>query len=181
MSRIGNKIIPLPAGVSVAVNGRNVVLKSAKGSVERTVPEGIAVAVGAGGLTLSTERGGDRRYRALHGLTRSLLANSVQGLSKGFQRTLEVVGVGYRAELKGKDLNLALGYSHPIVFPLPEGVTAKVTDRPVKITLESADKAVLGQTIAKLRALRPPEPYKGKGVRNEGEVIKLKVGKTGLK
>jgi large subunit ribosomal protein L6 len=181
MSRIGNKIIPLPTGVSASINGQSVVLKSAKGSVERTLPEGIAAAVASGGLTLTTERSDDRKYRALHGLTRSLIANSVQGLSKGFQHTLEIVGVGYRAELKGRELVLALGYSHPIVFPLPEGVTAKVTDRPVKINLEAVDKAVLGQTIAKLRAFRPPEPYKGKGVRNEGEVIKLKVGKTGLK
>jgi large subunit ribosomal protein L6 len=181
MSRIGKKIIPLPAGVSATIDGRTVHIKSPKGVVQRVLPDGIDAALGAGGLALSTERGDDRRVRALHGLTRSLIANSVEGLSKGFQRTLEIIGVGYRAELKGRDLVLALGYSHPIVFPLPEGVTAKVTDRPVKIALESADKAVLGQTVAKLRALRAPEPYKGKGVRNEGEVIKLKVGKTGLK
>lgn len=181
MSRIGKKLIPLPAGVSAAIDGRTVQLRSAKGTVARSLPDGIEASLAAGGLSLTVHRTGDRRVRALHGLTRSLIANSVEGLSKGFQRNLEIVGVGYRAELKGQDLVLALGYSHPIVFPLPEGVTAKVTDRPVKISLEGADKAVLGQTVAKLRALRAPEPYKGKGVRNEGEVIKLKVGKTGLK
>jgi large subunit ribosomal protein L6 len=181
MSRIGKKVIPLPAGVSASIDGQMVSLTSAKGAVQRAVPDGIEAAMAVGGLSLSVSRPGDRRVRALHGLTRSLLANSVEGLSKGFSRTLEIVGVGYRAELKGRDLVLSLGYSHPIVFPLPDGITAKVTDRPVKISLEGADKAVLGQTVAKLRALRAPEPYKGKGVRNEGEVIKLKVGKTGLK
>lgn len=181
MSRIGNKVIPLPSGVSASIDGRVVELKSSKGTVQRNLPDGIEASMSAGGLSLRAERSGDRRVRALHGLTRSLIANTVEGLSKGFQRNLEIVGVGYRAELKGRDLVLALGYSHPIVFPLPEGVTAKVTDRPVKISLEGTDKSVLGQTVAKLRALRAPEPYKGKGVRNEGEVIKLKVGKTGLK
>ncbi len=181
MSRIGKKVIPLPSGVSATVDGRTVRLKSARGTVERVLPVGIDASIANGALALHSEGGAAREARATHGLIRSLLANSVEGLSKGFQRNLEIVGVGYRAELKGRDLVLALGYSHPIVFPLPDGVSAKVTDRPVKISLEGVDKAVLGQTIAKLRALRPPEPYKGKGVRNEGEVIKLKVGKTGLK
>ncbi len=181
MSRIGKKVIALPGGVSATVDGRTVRLKSAKGTVERTLPAGIDASVTTGALALHSDGSGGREARATHGLLRSLLANSVEGLSKGFQRNLEIVGVGYRAELKGRDLVLALGYSHPIVFPLPDGVSAKVTDRPVKISLEGVDKAVLGQTVAKLRALRPPEPYKGKGVRNEGEVIKLKVGKTGLK
>ncbi|MFN7955491.1 MAG: 50S ribosomal protein L6 [bacterium] len=181
MSRIGKQVIPLPSGVSATVDGNTVRLKSSKGSVERVLPAGLEASVSNGALALRSDAAAGRQARATHGLMRSLLANSVEGLSKGFQRNLEIVGVGYRAELKGRDLVLALGYSHPIVFPLPEGVSAKVTDRPVKISLEGVDKAVIGQTVAKLRALRPPEPYKGKGVRNEGEVIKLKVGKTGLK
>jgi large subunit ribosomal protein L6 len=181
MSRIGKKKKHMPAGISATIDGRRIRLQGARGGVERVVPDGISVSLNDGALLVHADRPNDRKVRALHGLTRSLLANHVEGLSKGFQRTLEIVGVGYRAELKGRDLVLTLGHSHPITFPLPEGVTAKVTDRPVKIALEGPDKEVLGQTVARLRALRPPEPYKGKGVRREGEVIKLKVGKTGLK
>ncbi len=127
--------------------------------------------------TLVIERGSDEReVRALHGLARALVANMVNGVKDGFERKLEIIGIGYRAQMQGKAIQLALGYSHPIVFPLPEGVTAEI-DKQVSITLRGADKALLGQTAAKLRALRKPDPYKGKGIRYLGEVVRKKVGK----
>jgi large subunit ribosomal protein L6 len=119
----------------------------------------------------------DRRGRALHGLTRKLLANMVEGAARGFARTLEIVGVGYRAEVRGNALHLSLGYSHPIVYQLPPGVTASV-ERQTVVTLESADKQLLGQTAAEIRRLRPPEPYKGKGIRYQGEALRRKAGKA---
>jgi large subunit ribosomal protein L6 len=127
--------------------------------------------------TLVIERSGeDRRVRALHGLARALVANMVTGVKDGFERKLEIVGIGYRAQMQGKSIQLALGYSHPVLFPLPDGVTAEI-DRQVAITLRGPDKAVLGQTAAKLRALREPDPYKGKGIRYAGEQVRRKVGK----
>jgi large subunit ribosomal protein L6 len=139
------------------------------------VPEGVTLRVDDGHITV--ERSSDeRRVRALHGLTRALVANMVTGVKDGFERRLEIVGIGYRAQLQGKSLQLALGYSHPVLFALPDGVTAEV-ERQTAITLRAADKALLGQTAARLRALRKPDPYKGKGVKYAGEVIRRKVGK----
>ena len=181
MSRVGSKPIPVPQGVTVTPTGRSVLVKSAKGQFERPIPDGIELKIEDGTVQIANQRPNDRRLRALHGLTRSLVANDVLGLSAGWVRGLEIIGVGYRAELKGRSLNLSLGYSHPIDFPLPDGVEAEVQERPVRVTLRGADKQLLGQTAAKLRALRPPEPYKGKGVRYADEVVKTKVGKTGLK
>lgn len=175
MSRIGKKPIVVPAGVKIQVDGGTVRVEGPKGRLAQEVPEGVTLRVDDGHITV--ERSSDeRRVRALHGLTRALVANMVTGVKDGFERRLEIVGIGYRAQLQGKSLQLALGYSHPVLFALPDGVTAEV-DRQTAITLRAADKALLGQTAARLRALRKPDPYKGKGVKYADEVIRRKVGK----
>ncbi|HXH83843.1 MAG TPA: 50S ribosomal protein L6 [Candidatus Tectomicrobia bacterium] len=175
MSRIGKKPIAVPAGVKVQVDGASVRVEGPKGALTQPVPAGLTARVADGHIVV--ERSSDeRRARALHGLTRALIANMVTGVKDGFERKLDIVGIGYRAQVQGRNLQLALGYSHPVVFPLPEGVTAEV-DRQVAITLRSADKALLGQTAARLRALRKPDPYKGKGVKYAEEVLRRKVGK----
>jgi large subunit ribosomal protein L6 len=175
MSRIGKKPIPIPAGVKVQVAGPEVRAEGPKGRLAQVVPSGISAAVEDGRLMVARESDA-RTTRALHGLTRSLLANMVTGVKDGFERKLEIVGIGYRAQLQGKNIQLALGYSHPVVFPLPEGVTAEI-EKQTAITLRGADKALLGQTAAKLRELRKPDPYKGKGIKYAEEVIRRKVGK----
>ncbi len=175
MSRIGRKPIPVPPSVRVAVEGRDVKIEGPKGELSHSVPSVLTVGLKEGQLQVGRD-GDHRTVRALHGLTRSLLANMVQGVSQGFERKLEIVGIGYRAQLQGKNLQLALGYSHPVIFPLPDGIQAEV-DRQVLITLRGADKALLGQTAARLRSLRKPDPYKGKGIRYADEVIRRKVGK----
>ena len=175
MSRIGRKPIPIPAGVTVAVEGPTVRAQGPKGALRQTVPPALSVALTDNQLVVS--RGSDQAsVRALHGLVRSLLANMVLGVKSGFERKLEIVGIGYRAQLQGKAIQLALGYSHPIIFPLPDGVSAEI-DKQTLITLRAADKAVLGQTAAKLHDLRKPDPYKGKGIKYADEVIRRKVGK----
>jgi large subunit ribosomal protein L6 len=161
--------------VKVQLDGLTVRAEGPKGKLSQTVPDGLTPKVSDG--TLVIERSGeDRRVRALHGLARALVANMVTGVKDGFERKLEIVGIGYRAQMQGKSIQLALGYSHPVLFPLPDGVTAEI-DRQVAITLRGPDKAVLGQTAAKLRALREPDPYKGKGIRYAGEQVRRKVGK----
>jgi len=175
MSRIGKKPIPIPQGVKVQLDGLTVRAEGPKGKLSQVVPDGLTPKVADG--TLVIERSGeDRRVRALHGLARALVANMVTGVKDGFERRLDIVGIGYRAQMQGKNIQLALGYSHPIIFPLPDGVTAEI-DKQIAITLRGADKAVLGQTAAKLRALRKPDPYKGKGIKYANEVIRRKVGK----
>jgi large subunit ribosomal protein L6 len=175
MSRIGKKPIPIPQGVKVQLDGLTVRAEGPKGKLSQMVPDGLTPKVADG--TLVIERNGDdRRVRALHGLARALVANMVTGVKDGFERKLEIVGIGYRAQMQGKNIQLALGYSHPVIFPLPEGVTAEI-DRQVAITLRGPDKAVLGETAAKLRSLRKPDPYKGKGIRYAGEQVRRKVGK----
>jgi large subunit ribosomal protein L6 len=175
MSRIGKKPIPVPQDVKIAVDGNTVRVEGPKGQLSQRVPDNVSIKVEAGVLTV--DRNSDHRnVRALHGLTRSLLANMVHGVKDGFERKLEIVGIGYRAQLTGKNLQLALGYSHPVIFPLPDGVQAEV-ERQVSITLKGADKALLGQVAAKLRALRKPDPYKGKGIKYAEEHIRRKVGK----
>jgi large subunit ribosomal protein L6 len=159
----------------VQVDGGVVRAEGPKGKLSQPVPSGLTATLRDGHLVI-TRAGDDRRVRALHGLTRALVANMVAGVKDGWERKLEIVGIGYRAQLQGRALQLALGYSHPVIFPLPEGVTAEV-ERQTAITLRSPDKAVLGQTAAKLRMLRRPDPYKGKGIRYSGEVIRRKVGK----
>ena len=175
MSRIGKQPIPIPQGVKIQIEGLTVRAEGPKGKLSQPVPTGLTTRVADG--TIVIERAGDdRRVRALHGLARALVANMVTGVKDGFERRLDIVGIGYRAQMQGRNIQLALGYSHPIIFPLPDGVTAEI-DKQVAITLRGADKAVLGQTAAKLRALRKPDPYKGKGIKYANEVIRRKVGK----
>jgi len=175
MSRIGKQPIRIPAGVKVQVEGLTVRAEGPRGKLAQPVPAGLTPRVADG--TVVIERGSDERHvRALHGMARALVANMVNGVKDGFERRLEIVGIGYRAQMQGKAIQLALGYSHPIVFPLPDGITAEI-DKQTAITLRGADKALLGQTAAKLRALRKPDPYKGKGIRYLGEVVRRKVGK----
>jgi len=175
MSRIGKKPIPVPAGVKVAMEDGTVKVEGPKGKLAQAIPAGLSVRMDGNVLTVG--RSSDHRtVRALHGLIRSLLANMVHGVKDGFERKLEIVGIGYRAQVQGKNLQLALGYSHPVIFPLPDGVQAEV-DRQVSIPLKGPDKALLGQLAAKLRELRKPDPYKGKGIKYAEEHIRRKVGK----
>jgi large subunit ribosomal protein L6 len=176
MSRIGRLPIPIPKGVTVKHEAGAVLVEGPKGKDRHTMPPRISVSLNDGTVVVQRE-GDDRQTRALHGLTRKLLSNSVTGLSTGFTRTLEIVGVGYRAEARGKALHLSLGYSHPIVYQLPPGIEAKV-ERQVVITLEGNNRQVLGEVAAQIRALRPPEPYKGKGIKFAGEIIRRKAGKA---
>jgi len=176
VSRIGKLPVTIPAGVKVAVDADGVRVEGPKGKLQVAVPSQVEVRV-EGNLLRVERRTEDRKIRALHGLTRKLLANMTQGVSQGFTRVLDINGVGYRAEVKGQELHMTLGYSHPVVFPLPPGVTAAV-ERQVIITLSSADRQVLGEAAAKIRSLRPPEPYKGKGIKYREEVIKRKAGKA---
>jgi large subunit ribosomal protein L6 len=175
MSRIGKQPIRIPQGVKVQVDGLTVRAEGPKGKLAQPVPTGLTPRLADGTIVIDRE-GEDRRVRALHGLARALVANMVAGVTDGFERKLEIVGIGYRAQMQGKSIQLALGYSHPVLFPLPDGVTAEI-DKQTAITLRGPDKAVLGQTAAKLRALREPDPYKGKGIRYAGEVVRRKVGK----
>jgi large subunit ribosomal protein L6 len=176
MSRIGKLPVAVPSGVKVAIDGGAVRLEGPKGKLATSVPPGVTVKVD--GNFVRVERAGEeRKLRALHGLTRKLIANMAQGVSQGFTRVLDINGVGYRAEVKGQEVHMTLGYSHPVVFPLPQGVTASV-ERQVIITLTSADRQLLGEMAAKIRNLRPPEPYKGKGIKYREEVIRRKAGKA---
>ena len=176
MSRIGRLPISIPDGVKVALEPGAVRVEGPKGKLRADIPPGIQVKL-EGSLVRVVREAEERNIKALHGLTRKLIANMVEGVSRGFDRVLEINGVGYRAEIKGTEIHITLGYSHPIVFPLSPGVTAKV-DRQTLITLHGADKQLLGESAAILRGLRPPEPYKGKGVKYREEVIKRKAGKT---
>jgi large subunit ribosomal protein L6 len=175
MSRIGKKPVPIPQGVKVQVVDGTVRAEGPKGKLSQPIPSPLSAKVDGGALVIARPDD-DRKVRALHGLTRALMANMVFGVKDGFERKLEIVGIGYRAQLQGKAIQLALGYSHPVIFPLPDGVQAEV-DRQVSITLKGADKALLGQVAAKLRALRKPDPYKGKGIKYAEEHIRRKVGK----
>jgi large subunit ribosomal protein L6 len=177
VSRIGKRPIPIPDGVELAIDGRNVTAKGPKGSLQWTLPEGILASMSDGVVRL--ERSGeDRTTRAMHGLAGALVSNMVEGVSKGFTKTLEIVGVGYRAAAKGRGVDLSLGHSHSIHYDPPEGVTIEVP-APNKLVISGIDKQMVGQVAAELRRMRPPEPYKGKGVRYEGEIIRRKAGKTG--
>ena len=175
MSRIGRQPVSIPQGVKLNLDGAVVRAEGPKGKLSQPIPAGLSAKIENNQLLISRS-GDDRKVRALHGLARALMFNMVMGVKDGFERKLEIVGIGYRAQLQGRAIQLALGYSHPVIFPLPEGVTAEI-DRQVSITLRGADKAVLGQTAAKLRALREPDPYKGKGIRYANEVVRKKVGK----
>src|ERR1700751_5858257 len=177
MSRIGNKVIPVPSGVKIQVKDGAVEVQGPKGKMNVRVPAGIHFEQKDG--TLVAKRDSEER-RALHGLAPALVANAVTGVTQGFKRELDIVGVGYRAEVKGKNLVLALGYSHPIEFPIPEGIQIAV-EKQTHLTVTGADKNQVGQVAANLRALRPPDPYKQKGVRITGERLKKKAGKAGAK
>jgi large subunit ribosomal protein L6 len=176
MSRIGKLPVPIPSGVKVAVADGGIRLEGPKGKLQAPVPAGVTIKVDGNVVRVEREQD-ERKVRALHGLTRKLIANMAQGVSQGFTRVLEINGVGYRAEVKGQEIHLTLGYSHPVVFPLAPGVTASV-ERQVIVTLASADRQLLGEMAAKLRSLRPPEPYKGKGIKYREEVIRRKAGKA---
>jgi large subunit ribosomal protein L6 len=176
VSRIGKQPIPVPSGVEVQIDGSTVTVKGPKGSLTQTFNDEMALALEDGVLTV-TRPSDERGHRSLHGLTRTLLANMVAGVSEGFSKNLEIVGVGYRAELKGKDIQLALGFSHPVLVKAPEGITFEVP-APTKITVSGIDKQRVGQVAAEIRKWRKPEPYKGKGVRYEGEYVRRKLGKT---
>jgi large subunit ribosomal protein L6 len=176
MSRVGKLPIPIPAGVKIQVADGVLRVEGPKGKLEHRLPSGVTVAVGDGSLKV-TRKDDSRQTRALHGLTQRIVGNMVRGVHAGFTRTLEIVGVGYRAEAKGQSLQLSLGYSHPILFQLPSGVQAR-TERPTSITLESIDRQLLGETAAMIRRLRPPEPYKGKGIKYAEEVLRRKAGKA---
>ncbi|MGH7830559.1 MAG: 50S ribosomal protein L6 [Candidatus Binatia bacterium] len=176
MSRIGRLPVVIPQAVKVGLEGKVIRVQGPKGNLTAEVPEKIQVQVEGNQLKITRDTE-ERDARALHGLTRKLIANMVTGVSRGFSRVLELNGVGYRAEVKGPALHLTLGYSHPILFPLPPGVTATV-DRQIIITLQGADKQVLGEAAAMIRRLKAPEPYKGKGVKYQEEVIRRKAGKA---
>ncbi|HEY7705910.1 MAG TPA: 50S ribosomal protein L6 [Gaiellaceae bacterium] len=175
MSRIGRKPIELPAGVSVSIDPGRVMVNGPLGELTQQVPLRMKVEQGDDGITVTrpTDRGDDR---ALHGLTRSLVANMVEGVTKGFERKLEIQGVGYRAALRGTSLELSVGFSHPVVVEPRQGISFEVPT-PTEIVVKGIDKQQVGQTAAEVRRVRPPEPYKGKGIRYEGEYVRRKVGK----
>ena len=178
MSRIGKQPVPVPSGVDVTINGRNVSVKGPKGTLTLDVAEPISVDRDDDGAILVTRPDDERRSRSLHGLSRTLVANLVTGVTEGYTTKMEIFGVGYRVALKGKTLEFALGYSHPVVIEAPEGITFAV-ETPTKFSITGIDKQQVGQISANIRRLRRPDPYKGKGVRYEGEQIRRKVGKTG--
>lgn len=179
MSRIGKKPIPLPQGVKVNITGNVIEVQGPKGKLTTSIPEGVTLEQADG--TLVARRADDSKA-ALHGLTRALVNNAVEGVTKGWTKELEIVGIGYRAELKGKGtVVFSLGYSHPIEYPLPTGVEVAIDPKNTKLTLSGIDRQKIGQVAAEMRSLRKPDPYKNKGVRYAGEKLKKKVGKTGAK
>jgi large subunit ribosomal protein L6 len=176
MSRIGKKPVEIPSGVEVSVSGERVTVKGPKGTLFLTPHTDISVK-GEGAAVVVERPTDERRHRALHGLTRSLIANMVAGVTGGFSKVLEIQGVGYRAAAKGGDLEVLVGFSHPVLVPAPEGITLTV-ETPTRIVVSGADKQLVGQIAADIRALRPPDPYKGKGIRYEGEHVRRKAGKA---
>jgi large subunit ribosomal protein L6 len=175
MSRIGRAPIPVPDGVTVDIRGQHVRVEGPRGTLERTLPEPIRIAQTDGVLNLTrpTDRG---PHRALHGLSRTLVANMVQGVTQGFEKRLEIVGVGYRAAARGEAVEIAVGYSHPVTIQPPPGISFEVP-APTQVVVRGIDKQAVGQMAATIRAVRPPEPYKGKGIRYAGEIVPRKVGK----
>ena len=179
MSRIGKMPVSIPAGVTVTVDGNTVKVKGPKGELAHKVPDGISVE--RADNTLNVNRASEEtNHKSLHGLTRSLIANMVEGVTKGYSKQLEITGVGYKAEVRPYGLQLALGFSHTIEYKAPKGIKL-LAPQPTAITIEGSDKALVGQVAAEIRSLRPPEPYKGKGIRYAGEVIRRKAGKAGGK
>src|SRR5712671_4165295 len=179
MSRIGKKPIPIPKGVTVTIEGNTVLVQGPKGKLDTALPSGIKVEQKDGNIVAIRE---NDSQAALHGLARALVNNAVEGVTKGWTRDLEIVGIGYRAELKGKNtVVFTLGYSHPIEFPLPTGITVSMDPKQTKLTVTGIDRQKVGQVAADMHSLRPPDPYKQKGIRYAGEKLKKKVGKTGAK
>lgn len=179
MSRIGRMPIAVPSGVEISITGQNIAVKGPKGSLALAVPAPIQVSQADGVITVARPNE-ERVTRSLHGLSRTLVANMVEGVTNGYSLTINIVGVGYRVAEKGKDLEFQLGYSHPITFPAPEGITYKV-ESPTKLIISGIDKQLVGETAAKVKKLRKADPYKGKGLRLEGEIIRRKAGKAGKK
>ncbi|WIX79997.1 50S ribosomal protein L6 [Amycolatopsis carbonis] len=178
MSRIGKLPVAVPSGVEVTINGQHIQVKGPKGTLEHTIAEPIVVERGDEGALLVKRPDDERTSRALHGLTRTLVNNLVVGVTQGYEKKMEIHGVGYRVQAKGSDLEFALGYSHPVKIEAPEGITFKV-ETPTRFSVSGIDKQKVGQIAAVIRKLRRPDPYKGKGLRYEGEKIRRKVGKTG--
>lgn len=179
MSRVGRMPITVPAGTKVDSDGNVFVAEGPKGKVAQGLMQGVTVEVNDGTVTVK-RHGESTSERARHGLMRALLANAVKGASEGFSKVLEVVGVGYRAEVQGREVHFALGYSHPIVYKIPDGIEIEI-DRQNRITVSGPDRQQVGQVSAEIRGLRRPDAYKGKGIRYAGEVLRLKVGKAGVK
>ena len=177
MSRIGRMPVPIPSGVDVTIDGREVTVTGPKGRLSMQVAEPIEVSQNDGVVTV-TRPSDEGRVRALHGLSRTLVANMVTGVTEGYRKTLEIVGVGYRVQAKGSNLEFSLGFSHPVVITPPEGITFRV-EAPTRFVVEGIDKQQVGEIAAQIRKLRKPDPYKGKGVRYQGEQIRRKVGKAG--
>jgi large subunit ribosomal protein L6 len=177
VSRVGKKPIPLPSGIQVNLQGKTIRVKGPGGELTDQIDPRVKVSVGSSEIVLERVAN-DRVARSLHGLTRSHISNMVSGVSKGFQKTLEITGVGYRAQLQGGKIQLSVGFSHPVLFTLPAGIEAKI-DKQTIITIKGSNKRLVGQVAANLRSIKPPEPYKGKGIRYSGEVIQRKEGKTG--
>jgi len=178
LSRVGKKVIHLPAGVKLSAKDGSVHVEGPKGKLDGIVPHGIKVVVNGQDVTVQKGEGKDADSK--HGLTRALIANMVEGVLNTFNKSLEINGVGYRAEVKGQNVHLTLGFSHPVVFELPKGISAEV-DKQTKITIRGVDKQLVGQVAAQIRALKPPEPYQGKGIKYSTETIKRKEGKAGAK
>ncbi|WP_035991895.1 50S ribosomal protein L6 [Leptolyngbya sp. KIOST-1] len=179
MSRIGKRPIPVPAKVSITIDGQDVQVKGPKGELSRTLPSGVVV-VQEGDTVLVNRRDDSRLARERHGLCRTLVANMVEGVANGYQKRLEIQGIGYRAQVQGRNLNLSLGYSHPVVFEPPAGIEFAVENN-TNVIVSGIDKELVGNIAASIRASRPPEPYKGKGVRYAGEQVRRKAGKSGKK
>ncbi len=178
MSRIGKQPIPVPDGVDVTIEGQNVSVKGPKGALDLTVAEPITVARNEDGAIVVNRPDDERHSRSLHGLSRTLVSNLITGVTQGYTTKMEIFGVGYRVQLRGSNLEFALGYSHPVVVQAPDGITFAV-ETPTKFSISGIDKQKVGQVSANIRRLRRPDPYKGKGVRYEGEQVRRKVGKTG--
>ncbi|KUI48274.1 50S ribosomal protein L6 [Mycobacterium sp. GA-1199] len=178
MSRIGKQPVPVPSGVDVSIDGQNVSVKGPKGTLELAVADPIRIVRDDDGAIVVTRPDDDRRSRSLHGLSRTLVANLITGVTEGYTTKMEIFGVGYRVQLKGSNLEFALGYSHPVTITAPDGVTFAV-ETPTKFSISGIDKQKVGQVAANIRRLRKSDPYKGKGIRYEGEQIRRKVGKTG--
>jgi len=179
MSRIGKKPVTLPKGVTLDLQGQVVAVKGPKGELRRTLHPEMQLALADGSFTVARPSE-EKRHKALHGLTRTLVQNMVDGVSKGFSKTLEIQGVGYKAETKPYGVNLIVGFSHPVKYEAPKGIKISVENN-TTVKIEGADKEAVGQVAAELRAVRPPEPYKGKGIRYQGEQVRRKAGKTGAK